>query len=242
MSKDADSRVSDAAVLVPVDASDPAEPLPGIVELLGPHRVFVLGYYPVPDQSSTDQLRKQFGEEATAAVERIADRFAEKGADVDSTVVFTHGRSKTIEKVAAKQEVDAVLTAGSIEGDLDSVLVPLRGDQNLENIVGFVETLMRETDASATFLNVADSDDEASRGELIVRGACDRLEEGGVDAERLGWRQEEGSPGDTIVSVADEYDLLIVGETEPSLRERLLGAVANRVIDDTPRPVLIVRN
>jgi nucleotide-binding universal stress UspA family protein len=227
---------------VPVDASDPTEPLPGLVELLSPHRVIVLGYYPVPDQSSTDQLRDQFGEEATAAVEEIAETFAESGAGADSKVVFTHDRSDTIENVAAENDVDAVLTAGVVEGDLEHILVPLRGDQNLERIVAFVETLMRESHADATFLNVENTEDEASKGELLVRGACDRLEDDGINPKRLDWRQEEGSPGDTIVSVAEGYDLLVVGETKPSLRDRLLGAVANRVIEDTPRPVLIVRH
>lgn len=92
----------------------------------------------MPDQSSTDQLRDQFGEEATAAVEEIAATFAESGAGADSKVVFTHDRF------------------------------------------------------------------------------------------------------DTIDNVAEGYDLLVVGETKPSLRDRLLGVVANRVIDDMPRPVLIV--
>lgn len=101
---------------------------------------------------------------------------------------------------------------------------------------------MRESHADATFLNVENTEDEASKGELLVRGACDRLEDDGINPKRLDWRQERGSPGDTIVSVTEGYDLLVVGETEPSLRDRLLGAVANRVIEDTKRPVLIVRH
>lgn len=243
MSPDRERRsASDSVILVPVDASDPEEPLPGLVDLLSPHRVVVLGYYPVPDQSSTDQLRNQFGEEATAAVEEISDMFSERGDDVDSTVVFTHDKNDTIDRIADEYDADAVFTTGTVKGDLDSILVPLRGEDNLENIIAFVEILMLKADDSATFVNVENSEDDASEGELLVRGACDRLEDAGIDPERLDWRQEKGPPADTLVSIAEEYDLLVVGETEPSLRERLFGDVTNRLAEDTDSPVLVVLN
>lgn len=233
---------SEATILVPVDASDPVEPPPGLVEMLGPHRVVVLGYYDVPDQSSTDQLRDQFGEEATEAVEEVAGHFSGDGGGAESTVVFTHDRSSTIDAVAVEYDVDAVLTEGSVEGDFERVLVPLRGEQNLGNIVEFVEKLMRDSDAEATFLHVVESDEEPSEGELIVRGATDRLKEDGVDPERVHWRQEEGSPTQTLAEVAEDYDLVVLGETKPSIRERLFGEVADRITEETHRSVLVVRH
>lgn len=238
-----ETAVSGATVLVPIDASDPGQPSADLVELLGTHSIVVLGYYPVPDQSTTDQLEDQFGEEARAATESIADRFAERGTEVTTEVVFTHDRSTTIETVAAEYEVDAVLTTGLVEGELDRVLVPLRGDDNLERIVEFIGVLLRQSTSEVTVLNVAESDDEAAKGELIVRGACDRLEEDGLDPERTDWRQERaGDVSSTIVSIAEDYDLMVVGETEPSLRERIIGGVTRDLIDRSPQPVLVVRN
>lgn len=49
---------------------------------------------------------------------------------------------------------------------------------------------MRESHADATFLNVENTEDEASKWELIVRGACDRPEDDGIHPESLGWRQK----------------------------------------------------
>jgi len=235
--------VSNATILVPVDASDAGEPPRALVDLLSPHQLVVLGYYPVPDQTSTEQAREQFGDEATDAVEAIADRFAERGAGAESVVVFTHDRSATIDNIAAEYQVDAVLTPGHVGDTLEHILVPLRGDDNLERILGFVAVLLRESDATATIFNVAVSDDEASRGELLVRGACDRLEEDeGIDPARIDWRIErDSSTANAIVEASDEYDLLVVGESEPSLTERILGAVTDEVIDRSPDPLLIVR-
>ncbi len=235
--------VSEATILVPIDASDPGEPPESLVELLGPHSLVILGYYPVPDQSSTDQLRSQFGEEATDAIEAIADRFARDGDDVESTVVFTRDRSGAIDRAAADHGVDAVLTAATVDGDLDRVLVPLRGEDNLERIVAFVSVLLAGSEAEATLFNVAESADDASQGEFIVRGARDRLAEDVPDPDRLDWRQEVArSSSDGILAAAEEYDLLVVGESQPSLRERILGDVTDRIIEDSPCPVLIVRN
>lgn len=235
--------LSGAAVLVPINAKDPGDPSADLIKLLGPHSVVVLGYYPVPDQSTTDQLEAQFGDEAQAATEAVAKQFAEHSTDVTTTVVFTHDRSTTIDTAATEYEVDAVLTTGLVEGELDRVLVPLRGDDNLEQIVAVVGVLLRESETAVTVLNVARSDDDAAQGELIVRGACDRLEEDGLDPDRTSWRQEQASDvSGTIETVAADYDLVVVGETEPTLRERIIGGVTRDLIDQSPQPVLVVRN
>ncbi len=234
--------LSEATILVPIDASDPGDPSADLVELLSPHSLVVLGYYPVPDQSSAEQLRSQFGEEATAAIDEITDRFTQAGADAESLLVFTRDRSKTIDRVAAEHEANAILTTGAVGESLDQILVPMRGDENLDQIIDFVGVILQGSEASVTVFNVASSDKDASRGELIVRGACDRLQEQGIDPDRVNWRQEEnGAVSDAIVGTAAEYDLLVVGESKPSLRERILGEVTNRVIDKSPAPVLVVR-
>jgi len=236
--------LSNPMILVPIDASDVGDPSSALVDLLKPHQLVILGYYPVPDQTATEQARAQFGEEATAAIDAIADRFAERGAEAESVVVFTHDRSKTIDNVAAEYHVDAVLTPGHVGDTLDDILVPLRGGDNLDRILGFVGVLLRESDATATVFNVADSADAASRGELLVRGACDRLEtDEGIDRARLEWRQERASStANAIVGASADYDLLIVGESKPSLTQRILGDVTNTVIDKSPDPLLIVRD
>ncbi len=235
--------VSEATILVPIDTSDPGTPSAALVELLSPHSVVVLGYYPVPDQSSADQLRAQFGEDAEAELDAITDRFADGGADADSVLVFTKNQSKTIDRVAADYEADAVLTANPVEDRLDRILVPIRGNENLDEILDFVATLLAESEATATLFNVATSDDAASQGELIVRGACDRLTDSGVDPDRVDWKQERDPSASTaIIDAAGAFDLLVAGETEPSLRDRILGNVTNTVIEASPQPVLIVRS
>lgn len=236
--------LSDLRILVPIDASEAVEPSSALVELLHPHQLVVLGYYPVPDQTATDQAREQFGEAATDHTDAIAERFGGYGGGAESVVVFTHDRDQTIDNIADEYDVDAVLTPGAVGDTLDRILVPLRGDSNLERILGFVGVLLRESDATATVYHVADSEEDSSRGELLVRGACDQLvEDGSIDADRVDWRNERAeSATDAIVDAATEHDLLIVGESEPSLTERILGDVTDSVIAESSDPLLIVRD
>ncbi|WP_418281776.1 universal stress protein [Halorubrum sp. DTA98] len=235
--------LDDPTVLVPVNVADPVEPPPALVELLHPHHVVVLGYYPVPDQASPEQFQAEYGEEAAAAVEDVSTSFADAGATVESVVVFTRDRRATIDRIAEESDCHAVLTGGSIGERLDRVFVPLKGDVNLGRIVEFVGALLAESDATVTLFNVADSDDEEASGEFLLRGAADRLADDGITEDRIDWRQERsGSPGVAITAAASEADLVVVGESEPSLREQLLGDVTERVIADSDRPVLVVRN
>lgn len=235
--------VYDPTILVPIDASDPTEPSQALVDLLGPHQLVILGYYPVPDQTATEQARSQFGEKATEAIERISDHFPKRDPGRETVLIFTHDRSKTIDNVAADYDVDAVLTAGHVGETLDRILVPLRGDDNLDRILGFVGVLLRKSDATATVFHVTESDEEASRSELLVRGACDRLEdEEGIEGSRIDWRQErDSSPTNALIEAAEAYDLLVVGESKPSLTDRILGDVSDQVIDRSDDPLLIVR-
>jgi nucleotide-binding universal stress UspA family protein len=75
-------------------------------------------------------------------------------------------------------------------------------------------------------------------------GVCDRLKERkGITPAPIDWRQERDSSAANAVSeTAADYDLLVAGESEPSLTERVLGDVTNRVADRLSDPLLVVRN
>ncbi|TKX37015.1 universal stress protein [Halorubrum sp. CGM5_25_10-8B] len=233
----------DSTVLIPVNAAE-AEDLPvTLVKTLAPLHIVVLGYYLVPNQAAPEQVRSNHKEEATAAIDDAVSQFTDRGAEVESVVVFTHDKDETIDHVADEYDVDAVLTPGEYVEELSRVLVPMRGDENLEKIISFSTDLLRQSDVTATLYNVAESDGDASHGELLLRGARDRLAENGIDPDRVNWQVDRGdSPGDKIVTTAQEYDVLIVGESEPSLRERILGRITGHVVDRVEKPVFVVRD
>jgi nucleotide-binding universal stress UspA family protein len=232
----------DSTILVPVDVSDDEPPAQPLVELCRSVDVVILGYYPVPDQVAPAQLRQDHGADATAALAEVADEFRAGDIDVTDVLVFTHDRQDTVDRVANEYGCDAVLTLGQSE-QIERVLVPVRSDTNLERIVSLLADVVRMSDISITFFHSVVEDSDPSRGESLVRGAVDRLDEAGIDRERIDWQlSDEESPHDEIIELAREYDLLVLGETKPSLRERILGTVPSRVVDEVDKPSFIVRN
>lgn len=230
-----------SSVLVPVDISGDEQPAQPLIDLCRSVDIVLLGYYPVPDQVAPAQLREDHESDATAALADVAEKFRDSGIDVTDVLVFTHDRIETMDRVANEHGCDAVLTVGTGER-IERVLVPVRGGTNLERIVLLLADVMRMSDVSVTFLHSA-VDDEPDNGELLVRGAMDRLSEAGVDRERIDWQlADEDSPFDEIIELAQEYGLLVLGETKPSLRERIFGTVPSRVVDEVDKPAFIVRD
>lgn len=233
---------SDSSILVPVDISDGSLPAQQLIDFCRSVDIVLLGYYPVPDQVAPAQLRQDYGSDATEALAEMADGFRANGVDVTDVLVFTHDQQDTIDRIANEYGCDAVLTLGNVE-QIERVLVPVRSDTNLERIVSFLADVMRMSDVSITFLHSVVGDNDPNQGESLVRGAVDRLDEAGIDRERIDWQiTDKESPHDEIIDLAREYDLLVLGETKPSLRERILGTVPSRIIDEVDKPAFIVRN
>lgn len=227
----------------PTDVTDPETPPDGLVDLVTNHRLIVLGYYPVPDQSTPEQLRVDRDDEAAAAVASVAEAVRARGVDVEEVVVFTRDKNETIDRVAAEHGADAVLTPGRVDELITRLFVPVRGDENLGRIVAFVAGLAAETDAGVTLYNAAGSANAASTGELLLRGAADRLAEAGIERDRVEWTVERSDDAvESVLDAATDHDLLVIGESEPSLRERILGDAAGRLVDAATQPVAIVRD
>lgn len=237
------SGTGDPTILVPVDVSDgsTAEPDPELVELLHPLRVVLLGYYPVPDQAVPEQLRDKYEDDAIERIEGIAEAFEDRGGDVEAVVVFTRDRATSIDRIVAEYDCDAVLTPAEFR-PVEKVLVPLRGDPILGQIVSFVGELLRHSDATVTLYHGIAPDEEGTESEFMLRGAADRLTEEGIDRDRITWTQSETeSPAAEIVTRAKAHDVIVIGESEPTLRKRILGDIPNRIISKAGRPVLVVR-
>ena len=226
------------SLLVPVDVSTDEAPDLAVLDHLGATHVVLLGVFLVPDQAEPALIRDEY--EAAAAA-RLDDLAAGHPADVETVLVFTHDRGATVDRVAEEHGCDAVLTPGPLDA-LDRVLVPLRGEVNLERILAVVADLYRACGASVTLFHAAVEDADPSHGELLLRGAAERLTEFGVATGRID--RELSAAGDPVAAIVEAgagFDLVVFGETEPSLRERIMGDALSRMVDGIDRPALVVR-
>jgi nucleotide-binding universal stress UspA family protein len=232
----------DSTILVPVDISNPDPPDSGILEHLRPVDVVVLGYYMVPKQTAPAHLKADHETEATARLDEIVARFDATDHDVEGVLVFTKDRQDSIDRVADQHDCDAVLVPAETN-PIERILVPLRGDVNLDRIVSLVADLERTSEASITLFHSVTGGADPSQGEFILRGAVDRLADEGISRDRLHWKlSEDGDPQREIASLAAEHDLVILGETKPSLRDRIIGTALTPILDSIDVPAIVVRD
>lgn len=216
---------------------------PSIVESLAPTQVVVLGYWPVPDQSVPRQLRDHFEDEAQATLRSQAQALRGLGAEVVTELSFTRDRNHVIDTVANRYDCTSVLFPGTTRTTPpDSVLVLLRSDASVDRIVSTVGPLFADSDVEVELFHALEGDDDVDAIEYMLHGVADRLVDRGVDADRIRWEQSEPGPRvDSIVSEVANHDLVVLGETEPSVRQRLFGPVQSGIADRTDRPSLTVR-
>ena len=238
-----DSPSAPSSILINLKLPEP-EPLPlGLIRVLSSLRVVLLGWLAVPEQTSPAQARDQLGAEAEDTLEEVTHRFEDAGAEVTTRLVFTGDELDTISRVSVEESCDAVLIPGPVE-QLRRVLVPLRGIQNVREIAPFVADLCQDGTARVTLLHVLEGDETtAASREDVLEPAAEVMLEYGLKADLFELDSVTADdPADAILGQAVEHDLVVLGETKPSVRDILFGTVPEQVVTSTDTPVIIVRH
>ncbi|ADB62089.1 UspA domain protein [Haloterrigena turkmenica DSM 5511] len=231
----------DHRVLVPVDVLEGESVPQTIVDAFASIPVVLLGYRELPDQTSTDQARDQYGDRVRAEIEELRTVFEDANCDVSSRIVFTHDRLKTFERVAVDESCDAVLLLNPAPV-LETVLVAVRGDVNVEYIARLLRTVLDGTDLEVTLFHVASDESDREAGVELLATARDALVDEGVPSERIDSTVTvDGSPTEEILDAAADHDLLVAGESRPSIRRYVFRDRAERLAKRTVDPVLVIR-
>lgn len=228
-----------STVLVPVSLPDP-EPIPeSLVRLLSQTNVLVLGINKVPDQTVPDQARENDHGESKERINNIASKFRESGSNVTSKVIFTHNRRDTIDRVTKEGECNVILVPNHA-GRMEWILVPLRGNTNIDRISDFVADLTTDELRRVTLLHVTDSESD-QEGKPLLTEARQKLVDKGVDEQFIETDLiTSHEVVETITEQAKNYDTIVIGGTEPSLLDRVFGDIPHRISQETGCPVFII--
>ncbi|AWB27685.1 universal stress protein [Halococcoides cellulosivorans] len=227
-------------VLVPIEVLE-GESLPeGTPELLAEAHVILLGYHVIPDQTAPGQARMQFEERAQDRLTEYRTVLEEGGATVETRLVFTHDGQQTIDRQSKEHDCLATLVPRTVT-ELEDVLVAVRGTVGIDRLAQVVTGLFAETDVTITLFHVTDEDESDADVDLMLDGLVDRFEDGAIDPARIGTRTERGvKPADAIADLAAEYDVVVMGESDPSLATFVFGHSAEQVAERFLGPVLVV--
>ncbi len=231
----------DHRVLVPIDVLGGESVPQTVIDAFASVPIVLLAYRELPDQTGTDQARDQYGDRMRAEVDKLEDAFEAAGClDISSRLVFTHDRFRTFERVAVEAGCDAVLLANPAPV-LETVLVALRGDVALEHITRLLGTLLTDTDLDVTFLHVVAAKAGREEGTALLDAAVDALADTGVDRDRIDRSLVVGgSPTSEILDAAADHDMLVVGESRPSIRRFIFRDRARKLSRETVDPVLVI--
>ena len=227
------------SVLVPVRVLE-GESIPeGVPELLSTAHVVLLGYHVIPEQTAPGQARMQFEDRANEAVDDIAATFTAAGREVETRVAFTHDRDQTLDRVAAAVGATTVLLPNPV-GEIDDILVPLRGAVDVDRLADLVATLL--DDGTVTLWALTDGAG-ADDTETLLDHCAETLRERGVDPGQI--RTESGpaaeSPTRAVVERSGEFDVIVMGEGQDTLLTTVLGDTTDRIAEGAVAPVLVVR-
>ncbi|MFW6434984.1 MAG: universal stress protein [Halovenus sp.] len=228
-------------VLVPFELPD-HEPLsPVLVEDLSSLDIVLLGHFAVPEQTPRDMAREQFGEEAQATLDELADQFRAAGASVRTRLVFGKERGTTIDRIMLEEDCAAELNPAPTEG-IDRILVPIPAVPEFSRLPEFIDVLCEDTTQEITLFHVAEGDESHERAEEIVNETRERLIEAGFDPEAVDTLVIDGGNHDEeILEAAADYDAVVMYEAQSGLSDHVFGSLPDRIQKETRDPVIVVR-
>ena len=229
------------SILVPLRVLEGESVPEGVPELLAPTHVILLGYHVIPEQTAPGQARMQFEDRAIERLDEYEEMFEEAGATVERRLVFTHNGQKTIDRMIVEHDCLAVLVPNAT-GPVEDVLVPVRGAIGVDRLARVVATVFGTTDADVTLYHVADEDTTDDDIQTLLGGMADRLTEFGMDPSTIETRiDRDRDPLDAIADVADSFDTVVMGESDPSLATFVFGMPADQVAERFLGPVFVVQ-
>lgn len=228
-------------ILIYVDCSEDIEYEQIPIELFSALDVILLGIYPVSDQATPEQTRDNFGDEAEETIQLAVDHFALSDVDPETMIRYTSEPVETMNDIAKEFSCDAILTPGKFDS-LDRILIPVKGTEHAESMTTFICDLLKESPKNVTLIGfVTDKGSESDRHSHLEQFEND-LEDGGLADDKIEIRTEVvDHVADALIETIQQYDLAVLGESEPELKDVAVGNVHENVLNNTVVPLITIR-
>lgn len=228
-------------VLVPLQVLE-GESIPdGVPELLSGASVLLLGYHVLPEQTATEQGRQQFGERAMRRLEEFEDMVAATGATVETRLVFTHEAQQTINRVLVEEDCLSVLIPKATP-PVEDVLVPVRGTVGRDRLLTVLTALFADTAATITLFHVRHPEETDESIRTLLGDLEAGLVEAGIEPENVLKQVVTGeNPLESITTAAENADVVVMGETDPSVATFVFGLPEEQLAAEFLGPVLVIQ-
>lgn len=123
------------------------------------------------------------------------------------------------------------------------MLVAIRGVVGIDRFARVVSGLFATMDVDVTLYHVAGADETDADVKTLLDGVRTRLADEGVPLDAIDIQiSREGTPKEEIVDTSENYDAVVMGESDPSVTTVLFGMTAEAVAEQFLGPVFVVQH
>lgn len=230
-------------ILVFVEFPDPEFPTAGFLDHLAYPNAELVGFYHLDDDESAQEVQAEYEEEFTTELRKQAERFEQRGVRTEYDLIFNHDRVEVRQRIAEDHDVDAILTPGGA-GTLGKVLIASRHTRNAEEKVAKLLSIVDRDDLiSVDLVHIAKPDDPEgeAEGERILEEVTSILTDKRIPPVQI---DREVRTGEDVAyelnQAARNYDLVVLGETEQDVGDRVFGPVGDYIVGEQDVPVLTI--
>lgn len=231
-------------ILVPLAVPDPA-PIPkSILKPFQSLELLILGYKEVPEQTSPEQSREKFGEEAETALEEIAEDLSAEGITTTTELIFTPEYAKSINRYIEEHNCHAVLTVRPLSS-LQRLIVPIyHQDQISKRLATVLHDLSApyRIDIEVAVMDSEKDQTEDQHGPESLRWLISQqLELSGIPRKQINIQssQVEDLP-QAVKELTGDEDLVVLAESKAFERDRFFQNLHQRIANAVTCPLLVV--
>lgn len=231
-------------VLVFVEFPDPEFPTAGFLESLAYPNAELVGFYHLDDDESVQEAQAEYEEAFTTELRKQAERFEQRGVRTEHDLIFNHHRMEARQRIAEADAVEAILIPGETN-TLGKILIASRHTKNAEEkVANLLNIVDRDELISVDLIHIADPDDPEgeAEGKRILKEVSSVLADEDIPPVQIHREVRTGSDvAFEMNKAARNYDLVVLGETEQDVGDKVFGPVGEYIVERRDVPVLIVR-
>ena len=231
-------------IIVAVDVENPNAIPKALLRTFHELKLLVLGYRQGPEQTSPEQSREEFEDEAQENLDNVLSDLEDLDIDMESELVFTPDLPKTVNQYAEEYNSHAVLAARPIES-VNRLLVPIYSlDQVNRRIASVLRELASSSDLPISLLLLSSGESESEEDQdmdELKEKMINELTNAGISNETIRASQADVEDvSEAVSNISEKDDVVILGEPDDIDRNRFFKTIHEEIQDQVECPILVV--
>jgi len=231
-------------ILVPVELPNP-NPLPkALLEVFNKFELLLMGYRIVPEQTSPEQSRGEFAEEAERELDQIVKDAEQWAGNVEKDIVFTPDFAHSVDRYVTENHCHSILTAAPISS-VERLLLPVYAKSQVNrNLTTILYDLTQSSNLPVSLVILTSGEresEEQSNIDELRDFAVEQLKQVGLQEDQIrSSRAEVADIANAVAQLSDEDDVVILPEASTTDRNKFFNTLHEDIQEAVECPVLVV--